>query len=67
MDDIIVALRENGLELVCLHDRPESSALGSYHYVIEVEDPDGITRERTETVAALEGVRWAGSFLTVEK
>ena len=65
--DIIVALRDAGLETVSIHDRPEGSRLGRYHYVIEVEDEAGITDVQIETVSAMEGLRFAGRFQAVEK
>ena len=67
IDDIILALREAGLEIVALHDRPEGSALGRYHYVIEAENPSGVTDAQVEAISALEGVRFAGRFDAVEK
>ena len=67
IDDIIVALHEAGLELVALHDRPEGSALGSYHYVIEVEAEGGVTAEQLDAARAMEDVRLAGCFDPVEK
>ena len=67
IDDIIVQIHEAGLELVSLHDRPEGSALGRYHYVIEAEDEAGVTVAQTDAICALEGVRLAGRFNAVEK
>lgn len=67
IDDIIVELHKAGLELVALHDRPEGSALGSYHFVIEVENKGGVTREQLDAGRAMEGVRLAGCFNPVEK
>ena len=67
IDDIIVELHDAGLELVCLHDRPEKSRLGRYHYVIELENPQGITAEQRDVIRALEDVRFAGCFDAVEK
>lgn len=67
IDDIIVGLHEAGLELVSLHDRPEGSRLGSYYFVIETEDGDGISREQIEAVLSFEGVRFAGCFDAAEK
>ena len=67
IDDVIVDLHDAGLELVTLHDRPEGSRLGRYHYVIEVEDASGISDERIAGICALEGVRCAGRFNAVEK
>lgn len=67
IDDIIVAVHETGLEMVALHDRPEGSMLGSYHYVLEVENEAGVTQEQIDSVCRLEGVRFAGSFNAIEK
>ncbi len=67
IDDILAAIHDAGLELVTLHDRPEGSALGSYYYLIEVEDETGVTAGRLDRVSALDGVRYLGSFDTVEK
>jgi len=55
------------LEPVALHDRPEGSALGRYHYVIEVESATAIEDEQIDMVKAIEGVRFAGRFETTEK
>ncbi len=67
VDDVILAIREAGLELVTLHDRPEGSRLGQYHYVIETANEAGITREQIDAVCAQEGVRYAGSCDVMEK
>ena len=67
IDDIIVRLHDVGLELVALHDRPEGSRLGRYHYVIEAENPSGVTPEQVEAARALPGVRFAGCFDAAEK
>ena len=67
IDDIIVRLHDAGLEPVALHDRPEGSALGSYHYVIELESEAGITAAQLDAVRGLAGVRLAGCFNAVEK
>ena len=67
IDDIILELHDAGLEMVTLHDRPEGSRLGSYHYVIEVDDNDGITGEQIDTVCDEAGVRFAGCFNAVDK
>ena len=67
IDDIIGEIHNTGLEIVSLHDRPEGSRLGRYHYVIEVEDKAGSTDVQIETVSAMEGLRFAGRFQAVEK
>lgn len=67
ISEIIEAVSDAGLELVFLHDRPEGSALGFYHYVIEVEDSTGISNGQIDAVCAFDGVRFAGRFDTAEK
>ena len=67
IDDIIVRLHDAGLEMVTRHDRPEGSALGNYHYVIEVESEDGVTEAQIDAVRNMNGVRFAGCFNAVEK
>lgn len=67
IDDIIVGLHDAGLEIVSLHDRPEGSALGSYHYLMEVETEADAAEAQIEVACAMDGVRFAGCFNTVEK
>lgn len=67
IDDIIVAAHGTGLELAALHDRPEGSALGEYHYVVEYENPDGVTDEQIAAVSGMAGVRFLGRFRATEK
>ena len=67
IDDIIVGLHDAGLEMVSLHDRPEGSALGSYHYLIEVETEADAAEAQIEVACAMDGVRFAGCFNAVEK
>ena len=67
IDDIIVEIHDSGVELVTLHDRPEGSELGSYFYVIEVENEGGITQEQLDRISKFEEVRLVGKFRSVEK
>lgn len=67
IDDVIVAIHGTGLELVALHDRPEGSALGEYHFVIECENVNGVTGEQIAAVSGLQGVRFLGCFNAAEK
>ena len=66
IDDIIVAIHESGLEMVALHDRPEGSALGSYHYVIEVEGSEEVEEKALALEESL-GIRLLGCFGSQEK
>ncbi len=67
IDDIIVEIHNTGLEFVTIHDRPEGNSLGTYHYIIEVEDPNGITEKQRNNVEAIPEVRILGFFDTMEK
>ncbi len=67
LDDIIIELHDHNLEIVSLHDRPEGSRLGRYHYLIEVKDEAGIDSAQIEAVSRMEDVRFAGCFEAVEK
>ena len=67
IDDIIVEIHNAGLELVTIHDRPEGSRLGAYHYIVEVENGNGITDKQIEIIKAIPEVRFLGCFKTMEK
>ena len=67
IDDIIIRLHDAGLEVVALHDRPEGSRLGRYHYVLELKDEAGITASQLDEARALEELRFAGCFDALEK
>ena len=62
IDDIIIGIHDAGLEMVSLHDRPEGSGLGSYHFLIEVENEAGISQAQLESVLQFSEVRFAGRF-----
>ena len=67
IDDIIVDIHNSGLEMTAIHDRPEGSMLGSYNYIIETENPEGITDEQINAVLKHPEVRYLGSFCVSEK
>ena len=67
VDDLIVDIHDSGLELTAIHARPEGSYLGSYNYIIEVEDADGITEEQINSADVAEGVRFLGCFDVTQK
>lgn len=69
IDDFIIELHNTGLEMVALHDRPEGSELGKYHYVIEAENEDesGVTDTQLDAVCRMNGVRFAGCFDSTRK
>ena len=65
--EILSAFRQEGLQVVSLHDRPEGSRLGLYRYVIEVNSETEISESQVEAVSGLENVRFAGRFRATEK
>lgn len=67
IDDIIVAIHNTGCELVTIHDRPEGSRLGTYNYILEVENEGGIPEKLLKAMEAFPEVRFAGRFNAVEK
>ena len=67
IDDSIVEIHNTGLELVTIHDRPEGSQLGTYNYVIEVENPNGISEKQVEKLEANPEIRFLGGFDVIEK
>ena len=67
IDDIIVAIHQTGAEFVTLHDRPEGSRLGTYHYLIEVTEESGIPDDLLAALAAIPGVRCLGRFSVVTR
>ena len=67
IDDIIVEIHNAGLELVTIHDRPEGSRLGSYHYIIEVENQNGITEKQIKEIEKNTEIRCLGRFDAIEK
>ena len=67
IDDIIVELNRAGLEFVTIHDRPEGSALGVYHYLIEVTNAKGITEKQIRKAEAIRELRFLGCFDALEK
>ncbi|MBP0988608.1 MAG: hypothetical protein J6S92_10050, partial [Oscillospiraceae bacterium] len=62
IDDIIVDMHDAGLEMTALHDRPEGNRLGSYNYIIEVQNETGITAQQIKEASANSAVRFLGCF-----
>ena len=67
IDDIIVKIHDTGLEFVTIHDRPEGSQLGSYNYIIEIEDENGISDKILTELEAIPELHCLGSFNVMEK
>ena len=57
---------ENGTELVCVHDRPEGSALGTYRYVIELTRKDGFTDTEIKRLEDTGQLAFLGKYSCVE-
>lgn len=67
IDDIIVKIHNANLELVSIHDRPKGDELGSYNYIIEVINKDGISDKQIEVINSIEEVSLLGCFNVIEK
>lgn len=66
IDDIIVKIHDSGVELVTIHDRPEGSQLGTYNYIIEVENESGFSDKLIEELSSIPDLHYLGSFNVVE-
>ena len=66
IDDIIVEIHDSGVELVTIHDRPEGSQLGTYNYIIEVENESGFSDKLIEKLSSIPDLHFLGSFNVVE-
>lgn len=51
-----------GAELVSVHDRPEGSALGTYHYVTELSCADGFSEAELGRIKDLAQVSYLGAY-----
>ena len=67
IDDIIVKIHESGAELVTIHDRPEGSALGTYNYVIEIKDKNGLSDKQISGITSFPEIRYLGKFNVAEE
>ena len=67
IDDIIVEIHNKGVELVTIHDRPEGSQLGTYNYIIEIENETGLSDKILAELDAIPELRCLGSFNVKEK
>ena len=67
IDDIIVKVHDSGAELVTIHDRPKGSALGTYNYIIEIEDKDGLSDKQISEITSFSEIRYLGKFNVAEK
>ncbi len=56
----------SGVELVCVHDRPEGSALGVYRYVIELTCADGFSEDELARIEGIAQVTYLGAYCSIE-
>ena len=52
--------------LVCVHDRPEGSALGTYRYVIELEREGGFSGEEISRLESIDALEYLGQCSRIE-
>ena len=55
-----------GTGLVCVHDRPEGSALGTYRFVIELKRDAGFANSEIDRLKKLDGLTYLGAYRSVE-
>ena len=68
-DDLPAILEKactGGTRLVCVHDRPDGSALGVYKYVIELERDDGFATAELERLKGIDKLDYLGSYSRVQ-
>lgn len=66
LPDLLEEVCADGTELVCVHDRPEGSALGTYHYVIELMRQEGFSGEEVQRLQDLPHVNYLGAYRSIE-
>ncbi|MBO7673898.1 MAG: hypothetical protein J6S63_02670 [Atopobiaceae bacterium] len=59
---VLASACSQGTELVCVHDRPEGSALGTYRYVMELSHEGGFTDDELDRIAGIEGLTYLGRY-----
>ena len=63
---VLDAACADGTQLVCVHDRPEGSALGTYRYVIELSREAGFTEDEIARLSTDVGLQYLGRYSRVE-
>ncbi len=63
---VLAKVCEGGTELVCAHDRPEGSALGTYRYVIELAREGGFDDAELKRLEGIDRLTYLGSYGCVE-
>ena len=63
---VLDAACSEGTKLVCVHDRPEKSALGTYRYVIEFERDNGFSDEEISRLKGIDKLEYLGRYSRIE-
>ena len=53
-------------KLVCVHDRPDGTGLGSYHFVAELSIAGGFTEAELARLSAIPGFQYLGRYSCIE-
>lgn len=64
---VLDAACTEGTKLVCVHDRPEGSALGTYSYVIELERENGFSDEEISRLEGIDALEYLGRYSRIER
>lgn len=67
LPDVLAQACTGGTQLVCVHDRPEGSALGTYRFVIELTNQNGFTNEELARLEGIGQLSYLGRYSRVEK
>ncbi|MBQ9059075.1 MAG: hypothetical protein IJ125_07825, partial [Atopobiaceae bacterium] len=62
LPELLASLCQGGTHLVCVHDRPDGSALGVYRYVIELEHEGGFSEEEIDRLKDSEHLDYLGRY-----
>lgn len=66
LPDVLARACEGGNKLVCVHDRPEGSALGTYRYVIELSRENGFPDAEVKRLEGIDKLTYLGKFSSIE-
>lgn len=66
LPDVLAKACEDGTKLVCVHDRPEGSALGTYRYVIELSRENGFSNDEIKRLEGIDKLTYLGKFSSIE-
>lgn len=66
LPELLDGLCKDGTELVCVHDRPDGSTLGSYRYVIELAHTGGFADAELTRLKGIDGLVFLGAYRSIE-